>query len=89
MTFNGKVGLAGLTNDSGKSRGPDLTLAATATYSFARAAVSLTLEHGFSDMFATGENFGVVETTGASASLIVPPSPRVRAPSSMPTIARP
>jgi hypothetical protein len=30
---------------------------------------SLTLEHGFSTTFATGENFGVVETTGASGSL--------------------
>lgn len=69
FTVTGNVGVTGLTSDSGGSRGPELALSATASYAFARAVASLTLEHGFSTTFATGENFGVVETTGASGSL--------------------
>ena len=67
FTVTGKIGLTGLSSDSGGSRGPDLSLSATASYAFARAVVSLALEHGFSETFETGQNFGVVETTGATA----------------------
>jgi len=74
--ITGKTGLAGLTSDSGGSRGPDLTLSATASYTFARTIVSLALEHGFSETFSTGENFGVVETTGVTAGLSYAFTPR-------------
>jgi hypothetical protein len=72
FTVTGKVGLSGLSDDSGESRGPDFTFSTTASYAFPRAAVSITLEHGFSETFGSGQNFGVVETTGASATLSYP-----------------
>jgi hypothetical protein len=72
FTVTGKVGLSGLSDDSGESRGPDFTFSTTASYDFGRAAVSINLEHGFSETFGSGQNFGVVETTGASATLSYP-----------------
>jgi hypothetical protein len=69
FTVTGKVGLTGLSSDSAGSRGPDLALFTTASYAFARTVVSLALEHGFSETFEAGQNFGVVETTGATATL--------------------
>jgi hypothetical protein len=72
FTVTGKVGLSGLSDDSGESRGPDFTFSTIASYAFARATVSINLEHGFSETFAQGQNFGVVETTGASALLSYP-----------------
>ena len=77
FTVTGRVGLTGLTSDSGGSRGPDLSLSTTASYAFARAVVSLALEHGFSETFEAGQNFGVVETTGATATLSYTPTTRV------------
>ena len=72
FTISGRIGLSGVTSDSGDSRGPDLSLSTTASYAFARAVASLALEHGFSETFAAGENFGVVETTGATVTLTYP-----------------
>jgi hypothetical protein len=79
FTITGRIGLNGLTADSGESRGPSLSLSTTATYAWTRAAVSLTLEHGFAETFATGENFGVVETTGANAAFSYNLTPRTSA----------
>ena len=76
FTVTGKIGLTGLSSDSGGSRGPDPLFSATASYAFARTLVSLTLEHGFAETFETGQNFGVVETTGALASLTYTLTPR-------------
>src|SRR4029434_9593088 len=54
-----------------------LALSTTASYTFARTVISLILEHGFSETFDAGQNFGVVETTGANASLSYAFTPRV------------
>lgn len=49
-----------------------ITASATLSYFFARAVASLAYEQGFSETFATGENFGVVRTRGLTASLSAP-----------------
>jgi len=79
FTITGRIGLNGLTADSGESRGPSLSLSTTATYAWTRALVSLALEHGFSQTFETGENFGVVETTGANVAFSYSFTPRTSA----------
>jgi hypothetical protein len=79
FTITGRIGVNGITADSGESRGPSLSLSSTATYAWTRALVSLTVEHGFSETFTTGENFGVVETTGANAAFSYSFTPRTSA----------
>jgi hypothetical protein len=61
--------------DSGESVGPNLSTATSLTYQFAQALVSLALDRGFSETFSDGQNFGVVETEGVTASLFYPFTP--------------
>jgi hypothetical protein len=71
---NGSVGVSRLAAD----RADDRVLLSTAvglTYQFARATASLGFDRGFSETFAQGQNFGVVETQGVTASLTYPVTP--------------
>jgi hypothetical protein len=69
------LGVSGISTDSGASVGPNLSTKSTLTYQFARAVVSLAVDKGFSETFAEGENFGVVETEGVAGSLLYPFTP--------------
>ena len=76
FTVTGKVGVTGLNSDTNGSRGPDLTMAINATYAWTRTVLSFAADHGFSETFQSGENFGVVETTGVGATLTHSFTPR-------------
>ncbi len=73
---NGSVGVSRLAAD----RTDDRVLLSTAgglSYQFARATASLGFDRGFSETFAQGQNFGVVETQGVTASVTYPVTPAV------------
>jgi hypothetical protein len=57
---------------------PLLTTFSSLSYWFGPAVAGLVVERGFSETFAEGENFGVVESTGVSASLTYPFTPLLR-----------
>ncbi len=69
LKLNTTLGLSGLTSDSGQSLGPNLSTKTSLSYQFARAVVSLGADRGFSETFSEGQDFGVVETEGVTASL--------------------
>jgi hypothetical protein len=64
-------------SDSGGSRGPSLFTSTSVSYAFARAVASLTVDRGFSETFVEGQNFGVVDTQGASLGLTYPFTPNI------------
>jgi hypothetical protein len=73
-SINGSVGVSRLLDE----RGNDHLLLSTAaglSYRFARATATLGVDRGFSESFAQGQNFGVVETQGVTASLTYPVTP--------------
>jgi hypothetical protein len=72
LTLSTSLGVSALSIDSGASVGPNLSTKSSLTYRFARAIASLAVDKGFSETFADGQNFGVVETEGATASLSYP-----------------
>ena len=75
LTLNGSVGISGLTNRFGQSLGPNFFTTSSLSYQLARAVLSLQANQGFSETFANGQNFGVVETTGYTGSLSYPFTP--------------
>jgi uncharacterized protein (PEP-CTERM system associated) len=62
------MGVAQLTGGGSDGR-PLLTSTTGLTYWFGPATVNLAIERGFSETFTTGQNNGVIETTGLSGSL--------------------
>jgi hypothetical protein len=77
LKLSGSLGVSALSADSGVSVGPNLSTKSTLTYQFARAVLSLSVDKGFSETFAEGENFGVVETEGVTGSLSYPFTPSI------------
>jgi hypothetical protein len=75
LTLNGSVGVSGLSIDSGETLGPNVSTATSISYQFARAVATLAFDRGFSETFNDGEDFGVVETEGVTASLSYPFTP--------------
>ena len=75
LKVNSSLGVSGLSSDSSSSVGPNLSTRTSLSYQFARALVSLAVDKGFSETFTEGENFGVVETEGVTASLFYPFTP--------------
>ena len=75
LKLSGSLGVSGLSSDSGASIGPNLSTRSSLTYQFARALLSLSVDKGFSETFADGENFGVVDTEGVTGSLSYPITP--------------
>ncbi|MBI2216427.1 MAG: hypothetical protein HYU51_03935 [Candidatus Rokubacteria bacterium] len=69
--LSASVGVSRLSDDGRDDR---FTVSSTTgfTYEFARAKATLGLERGFSETFREGQNFGVVETQGVTASLTYP-----------------
>jgi hypothetical protein len=72
LKFSVSLGVSGLSSDSGASVGPNPSTKSSLSYQFARALLSLAVDKGFSETFAEGENFGVVETEGVTGSLSYP-----------------
>jgi hypothetical protein len=71
LRLDANVGVTGLTSGS-ESVGPNVFTASSLTYEFARAVAVLTIDRGFSETFADGQNFGIIETEGVTASLSYP-----------------
>jgi hypothetical protein len=74
-TFNGDLGVTGLTSDTGGSQAPSFFSTTSLTYQFARAILGLSVNQGFSETFSGGQNFGVVDTSSYTASLSYPFAP--------------
>jgi hypothetical protein len=75
LQLNVTLGVSQLSADSRASVGPNPSTKSSLTYQFARAVVSLAVDKGFSETFAEGENFGVIETEGVTGSLLYPFTP--------------
>lgn len=76
IILRGNIGVSQLTGD--RSDGALLpTTFSSLSYWFGSLVAGLTVERGYSETFGQGENFGVVETSGASASLSYPFTPLV------------
>jgi hypothetical protein len=71
LTLTGSVGYGMVTRSSGQS-GSTITTATGITYRFARAIASLSVESGFAETFAEGQDFGLVRTRGVTAGLTYP-----------------
>jgi hypothetical protein len=68
IVMRGSIGLAQILSRN-SSDTPLFTSNTDITYWFGPAIFNLVLERGFSETFAQGENFGVVETSGISGSV--------------------
>jgi hypothetical protein len=75
LLLKSSVGATGVNVDSSESLGPLLSTATTLTYWFGRAEATLAVDRGYSETFTGGENFGLVETEGITASLTYPFTP--------------
>lgn len=75
LLLRGNIGVSGVSVDSGDSLGPLLSTATSLTYWFGPAEATLAVDRGYSETFAGGENFGLVETEGITASLTYPFTP--------------
>ena len=79
LTLAGSVGMTALSADRGISIGPNFFSASSLTYQFVRTTITLTGDKGFSETFADGDNFGVVETEGVTAAVTYRFTPSVTA----------
>lgn len=73
-SLNGSLGVSGVTG-AGGAQSSSVSSLSTFAYRFARATATLSWDQGFSETFLEGEDFGLVETRGVSASLSYPLSP--------------
>jgi hypothetical protein len=74
LRLNVTLGVSGVKTDP-DDVGPLLTTKSSLTYQFARAVATLAVDRGFSETFSEGENFGLIETEGVTASLSYPFTP--------------
>ena len=74
IALRGSIGVSQLTGGSA-SGDLLLTTLTSLSYWFGDAVATVSIERGFSESFSTGENFGVVQTTGMSGSLSYPFTP--------------
>jgi hypothetical protein len=75
-SLTGTLGYSVLTPEVGGDRS-SITTQTALIYHFARATASLSIDRGFSETFTSGENLGVVETQGVTASLSYPFTPSI------------
>jgi hypothetical protein len=69
LKLSSQIGVSGLQGSGSQTVGPNLSTRTSLTYSVARVVASFLAEKGFSETFAEGQNFGVVETEGVTGSL--------------------
>ena len=74
IAIRASVGVSQLSSDSFNGD-PVVSTASSLSYWFGQAVATITVERGFSETFAEGQNQGVVKTTGASGSLVYPFTP--------------
>jgi len=74
LLMTGSIGYTRIEPTRGRAESSVLTTTSI-SYRFARAIATLTVDSGFSETFADGQNFGVVETRGATLSLYYPLTP--------------
>ena len=68
LSLTGNVGYSQVKRDAGGTDSSILT-ATTLIYRLARVSLTLGVDTGFSETFAEGQNFGVVETRGVTGTL--------------------
>ena len=68
LSLTANVGYSQVKREAGGTDSSILT-ATTLIYRFARASLTLGVDTGFSETFAEGQNFGVVETRGVTGTL--------------------
>ena len=68
LTINASLGVSGIMSDIEDHIGPNLFSATSVSYFFGPAVVSVAFDSGYSETFATGQNFGVVETQVVTGS---------------------
>ncbi|MFZ1058218.1 MAG: hypothetical protein WAP47_03385 [Candidatus Rokuibacteriota bacterium] len=73
-SLSASIGFSRLESDHGGDTS-SITTMTSFSYRFARATATLSVDQGFSETFAEGENFGVVETRGVRGSLSYPFTP--------------
>ena len=71
LALAGSVGYSRVLRKSGNDSGT-FNGTASATYRFARAVATLSLESGFSETFAQGQDFGLVQTRGVTGTFSYP-----------------
>ena len=76
LSLNGSIGVTQIIPESSKTE-TGVFSASTLVYRFARAVATIGVDSGFSETFAQGENFGVVQTRGVTASLAYPFTPSI------------
>jgi len=77
LKLHTSLGVSGVSTDSGQGSGPDLSTLSSLVYQFAKAILTVSVDKGVSETFTAGENFGIVETEGARASLSYPFTPSI------------
>ncbi|MGH7391419.1 MAG: hypothetical protein ACREM3_18460, partial [Candidatus Rokuibacteriota bacterium] len=78
FALDASIGYSVLAADDGATYS-GVSTASTLTYRFGRVTAILGVDSGYSETFTLGENFGVVPTTGATASLSYSFSPALSA----------
>lgn len=68
LVLDASLGVSGLTSGS-ETLGPNISTASSLSYQFDRLVLALAVDRGFSETFAEGQNFGVIETEGVTGSL--------------------
>jgi hypothetical protein len=74
LTMASNIGFSELTSDSGSQK-TSITTFSSLVYALPRGTAALTLDRGFSETFASGENFGVLETQGVTGAFTYPLTP--------------
>jgi hypothetical protein len=76
-TLAGSIGYGGVIRDSGNDS--TITTTSSLSYRFARAIATVGVDSGFSQTFAQGQNFGVIETHGVTGSFSYTITPAISA----------
>jgi hypothetical protein len=76
-TLAGSIGYGGIIRDSGNDS--TITTTSSLSYRFARAIATVGVDSGFSQTFAQGQNFGVIETHGVTGSFSYTITPAISA----------
>lgn len=74
FALSGSLGFSRVTSDGGRDTS-SVTSVTSLTYQLAPATAALSVNQGFSQTFAQGENFGIVKTRGVTGSLSYPFTP--------------
>lgn len=74
LTMASNIGFSELSSDTGGQK-TSITTLSSLLYALPRGTAALTIDRGFSETFASGENFGVLETQGVTGAFTYPLTP--------------